>query len=414
MTQISKDKKKKISISVKWTFFICLSVLLAIGVTVISNNYTVGKILKSDNETNSTRDVQNVAEQIYSNVNTYKVSIEQFAQLTSVDLQNRKGIQKIQQNVADLQKNNANYLAVYYMDFLTGKLHIAPTMDYSSDVRETRTYKQLVENPKTQWMDVYKDQNQNKMMTSIVTPVFVHNKMVGALGYDIDLSSIGTIRQNIEKNSSSKLAILDTEGLIVSSFIAGADGKNMDPTKSGTVKGIDDILTNSKDFKDTFGWINKLYKTKSEYSHTLTLDGKAYSGKAMTVPELNWKVLSLTPVSDFQAKMNKLNLTAIFSALLGLVIGLLAATFLAKRLKKIIVDFQHVIEKTAKGDLTAEMSIHSRDEIEELAQYYNKMLANMRTLIEKVSGNANTIQLATSDLETITLENNEGIANVSK
>ncbi|SUX82077.1 methyl-accepting chemotaxis sensory transducer [Priestia megaterium] len=77
----------------------------------------------------------------------------------------------------------------------TGKLHISPYADFKQDVHETRTYKTLTKAPKVTWMDVYKDKISGKIMTSVVSPVIVSGKMIGALGYDIDLTTIGVSRE---------------------------------------------------------------------------------------------------------------------------------------------------------------------------------------------------------------------------
>lgn len=117
------------------------------------------------------------------------------------------------------------------MDGKTGKLHISPYADFKHDVHETRTYKTLTKAPKVTWMDVYKDKISGKIMTSVVSPVIVSGKMVGALGYDIDLTTIGVSRSKIEKYTENNLVILDSQGFVVSAFIKNSDGKNMNPEK---------------------------------------------------------------------------------------------------------------------------------------------------------------------------------------
>ncbi len=411
---LKSRKDKGLSIGIKWVLFICISMMLAIGATVLFNHFTVSKILKEDNVTSGKNNANNAAKQVTLSLHNYEDSIEQLASLVSTDIKEKDSIARIEKSVQAVEKESDRLLAVYYMDFTTGKIHISPHAELDIDVRDTRTYDQLKENTETQWMDVYQDKLSDKIMTSVVTPIVSDGKMVGALGYDIDLSTIGARREAIEKETNTNLVILDAQGFIISSFMKDADGKNINPAKSGSVEGVEDLITNKKDFNSTFDWIEEIYTNSEDVSHDLTWEGKDYSGQITTIPELNWKVLSFTPDEIFTTKMDQFKTTGWLSILLGLVIGILCAVYLARKLKKLIAKFQEVIGKTAEGDLTTELIIDSKDEIGELANRYNEMLQNMRSLVEKVLGNANSINQSTSGLTIIAKENSSAVSEVSR
>ncbi|WP_040205882.1 methyl-accepting chemotaxis protein [Neobacillus jeddahensis] len=413
MTEL-KSNKKGLSIRIKWILFICISILLAVSASFAFNYFTVSKILKQDDADLNKINAIHAAEQVNLNLNTYKTSIEQFATLVSNDISSKDAIPRIQSLIQSYKEKNNTLIAVYYMDFTTGKLHIAPYADMDLDVRTTRTYKQLNQNPETQWMDVYKDTQSNKIMTSIVTPIMSNGKMVGALGYDIDLSSISTIREEIESQSNAKLVILDAHGFIVSSFIKNANGKNINPAQSGSVEGVEDLISDNQKLKSVFGWVEDVYKSSDLTSHMLTWDEKDYSGEISTIQDLNWKVMSFTPTEIFAKKINDFNWTGLYSILLGLLIGILCSIFLAEKLKKIITTLLRVIEKTADGDLVTTVDIKANDEIGHLTENYNKMLQNMNNLIKKVSGNVNSIDQATGNLSVISNEHKIAISEVSK
>jgi methyl-accepting chemotaxis protein len=411
---LKSRKDKGLSIGVKWVLFICISMMLAIGATVLFNHFTVSKILKEDNVTSGKNNANNAAKQVTLSLQNYEDSIEQLASLVSTDIKEKDSIARVEKSVQAVEKESDRLLAVYYMDFTTGKIHISPHAELDIDVRDTRTYDQLKENTETQWMDVYQDKLSDKIMTSVVTPIVSDGKMVGALGYDIDLSTIGAMREEIEKETNTNLVILDAQGFIISSFMKDADGKNINPAKSGSVEGVEDLITNKKDFNSKFDWIEEIYTNSEDVSHDLTWEGKDYSGQITTIPELNWKVLSFTPDEIFTTKMDQFKTTGWLSILLGLVIGILCAVYLARKLKKLIAKFQEVIGKTAEGDLTTELIIDSKDEIGELANRYNEMLQNMRSLVEKVLGNAHSINQSTSGLTIIAKENSSAVSEVSR
>nr|WP_042354158.1 methyl-accepting chemotaxis protein [Bacillus rubiinfantis] len=412
----SKQKRKgkrQFSIRFKWITFICLATVLAVGVSFAFNYWTISKILTEDNTTYGKSNVKSTAALINLNLQNYQDSINQLADILTVDLNDKSPIKNIEKKIAAYQAKQETLLAVYYMDFTTGKLHISPQIDMDIDVRDTQTYERLKANPKTQWMDVYEDKDQHKIMTSIVAPVLQNGKMIGAIGYDIDLSTIGAVRKIIEADTKTKLIILDSNGFIVSSFIKDADGKNINPAKSGSEEGVEDLLSGKK-FTQTFGWIENVYKKSGDVSHDFTWKGKEYSGEITTISGLNWKVLSFTPKEIFVAKIKDFQHSGIIAVLLGLVVGGICAIFLAERLKKLIMNFQKVIEKTAQGDLVTEISMHSNDEIGEFSRSYNEMLGHMNGLIKKVEGNAASIEQATNGLSIIAKEHDTAIKEVSR
>lgn len=418
MGRSSIDKKEKVkrrvSLRIKWLLFICTSVLLAIAVSVSIMGVKVTSVFKEDSISINKSSAQNAAAQINLSMATYENSLEQLSQLVSNQIKNGDSIKDIQKTIEAFQKNNEDLISVYYMDGSDGSLYASPQMDFNQDARETKTYTQLSERPETKWMDVYKDGVSGMIMTSVVTPVLSEGKMAGALGYDIDLSTIGNMRSKIEKESTSNLVILDSQGFIVSSFMQGMDGKNMNPEKSGMEEGVEDFMADTDRFNSEFKWVADMYNGDAKANQALTLEGEDYTGELNTVPEVNWKVLSLTPDKILQSKLDDINRIVVISGILGLLFGTACALYLAGKLTKIMADFQKIIEKTANGDLVSEFAIKSNDEIGDLSKSYNSMLGKLRGLVAKVNGNAESVTKANAGLSQIAAENSAAITDVSR
>ncbi|MGG4038748.1 methyl-accepting chemotaxis protein [Heyndrickxia ginsengihumi] len=404
--------KRRFSIRYKWSVFICTAILISLLSTVAFTYFTISGILKKDDRTQNETNASQAAEQINLELKGYKDSVEQLADLVSTDLSRKQSMANVEATIHTIQKNNKALVAAYYMDWNTGKLHISPYAKFDMDVRDTRTYKQLKANPETQWMDVYKDKVTGKIMTSIVTPVMYKGKMVGAVGYDIDLSTISQARKKFEKDTASHLAILDAQGVVVTSFINGADGKNIKPSNSGKVEGVKDIESSSK-LRSQFKWVEDAYKKQSG-EYTLTWAGTKYNLYSTTIPTVNWKVVSFNPQKEIQVQLNKVQMTGLYSIIIGLMIGLICAFFLASRLTKIITNLRKTLAKTAKGDLVTEFVIHSNDEFGDLSKSYNEMLHHMRNLIINVGKNIYSVNETTSNLKMSTSENETAISEVSK
>ncbi|MGN7233537.1 methyl-accepting chemotaxis protein [Priestia megaterium] len=409
-----KDDDRRLSIRTKWILFICTTTFVALIGTVIFMQISIGNVLKKDDLSSNKVTAKSASEQINLNLKGYENSLKQLSGVVSNGINNGDSMTSIDNLLQTVKKNDSTIISAYYMDGKTGKLHISPYADFKQNVNETRTYKTLTNTPKVTWMDVYKDEISGKIMTSVVSPVIVRGKMVGALGYDIDLTTIGVSRRKIEKYTENNLIILDSQGFVVSAFIKNSDGKNMNPEKSGIVEGVSDLISHRESFNSQYAWVSKVYKKKSVHTLDVELNKKGYTGQVTTIPHLNWKVISLTPKDIFSSKMNDIKQTGMISIVIGLIIGALCAYYLSGMLKKIILNIQEVLKKTSSGDLTTELSISSRDELGDLAKSYNEMLAGMRQLISKVKNNVVSVETTTNGVSTIASENNVAIAEVSQ
>ncbi|WP_018661912.1 methyl-accepting chemotaxis protein [Heyndrickxia acidiproducens] len=407
-----KTAKRFFSLRYKWGLIICATILISIITTVGLMYFTTGKILKTNDRSVNKMYANQVAARIEAELSNYENSLSQLDGLVTADIQQKKKMSDIEASIHAVQSRNSTLVAAYYMDFQTGKLHISPYAKMDLDVRNTNIYKYLTANPKTQWMDVYQDKVTGKIMTSVVSPVFSEGKMIGAVGYDINLSTIGKARAAIEKESDHRIAILDPKGVIVTSFIKNGNGRNIRPSNSGKVEGVKDISSAAR-LKKEFNWADAIYSRQNS-TGTFTWNGTSYNLYATTVPKMGWKVISFEPQQAFAAKVSKLKHAGLLSILIGLVIGILFAAFIAGYLVKIIKKLQQVLGKTAEGDLVTKFVVHSNDEIGDLSKSYNNMLHGMRNLIAKVHGNVDSVNEAASGLKRITGENQAAITDVSK
>lgn len=266
--------------------FISLTVILAVVITVIFSQWTVRNILTEENEQTSSNNAKNAVDQVSLGLENYETNLLQFGQVIETILQNEQvDYLQIDKITRTLKENNRNYLSVYYMDFNTGKLHVTPQIDYEWDVRDSQTFAKLNANPNLQWMDVYLDTGVNKLMTSVIAPVFKNDELVGAVGYDIDFSTIGTIREGIEAKSSSKLMIVDPNGLIISSFIEDGDGKNIIADNSGEIEGVTDLLDTAK-LEAEFKWLSDA-KNGSNKIEQFEWNEVNYTGEVQVIEKNN-------------------------------------------------------------------------------------------------------------------------------
>lgn len=108
-------------------------------------------------------------------------------------------------------------------------------------------------------------------------------------------------------------------------------------------------------------------------------------------------------VDDNQAEMNdKVSFTTIMTVVVSaitILAGILIALFISGKMSRTIKEVNLQLKAIAEGDadLTQTIKVRSNDEIGELANYFNLMLGNLRTMITQVG--AVTVQVAASSEE---------------
>ena len=403
---------KNVKIKTKWIVLISLAIIAAVAITVLFSQWTVRNILTEENEQTSSNNAKNAVDQVSLGLETYETNLLQFGQVIETILQKDEvDFSHIDKITSTIKENNENYLSVYFMDFNSGKLHSTPGIDYEWDVRDSQTFAKLNANPNMQWMDVYLDTGINKLMTSVIAPVFKDDKLVGAVGYDIDFSTIGEIREGIEAKSSSKLMIVDPNGLIVSSFIEDGDGKNIIADNSGKITGVTDLLDTSE-LEKKFNWMSDAKNGNNQIEQFVWNDVN-YTGEIQVIEKNNWQIVSLVDEDSYVQQLNKLTIAGWISLAIGLIIGCLFAYFMARKLVDILNSFKVVFEKTASGDFISRFETKSNDEIADLANEYNNMLDEVRNLINQVNENSMEIQHSSNSLAIIAKENEQALNNVS-
>jgi len=93
-----------------------------------------------------------------------------------------------------------------------------------------------------------------------------------------------------------------------------------------------------------------------------------------------------------------------------LVVALISAWLVGKNILERINNLQHTMNKIAQSnDLTTEVEISGGDELSEMAEVFNHMLTNFRSLIVQVNNSVHTLNSATGSLAENIYNANEGV-----
>jgi class 3 adenylate cyclase/HAMP domain-containing protein len=124
-------------------------------------------------------------------------------------------------------------------------------------------------------------------------------------------------------------------------------------------------------------------------------DGHAVLTTANAVPKLGWFVFFEQPTSQALAPIRDQLMRIILLIVLGLAVAILAGTLLARRMLIPITALRRGARRLGAGDFSHRIDVHTKDELEELADQFNSMAGQ---LAETYSGLESKVQERTRDL----------------
>jgi signal transduction histidine kinase len=108
------------------------------------------------------------------------------------------------------------------------------------------------------------------------------------------------------------------------------------------------------------------------------LRGATVLSSMVPIKPLGWKVFAEQPIAEVYAKLNASILRAAVLLLAGLAISALAASLLARSMVRPIRTLARGAQRIGRGQLSQQIVIGTNDELEDLAEQFNRMSAQLR------------------------------------
>ncbi|RZI79092.1 MAG: methyl-accepting chemotaxis protein, partial [Pseudomonas sp.] len=219
------------------------------------------------------------------------------------------------------------------------------------------------------------------------------NKTVRTAAYYYDkddVALVGTAR-----------ALLDDAGKPKGVFVVSVSLKNLTELiksiklgDSGYVMLVEDgtVLVDPRDASHSFKQLKDLGEPYAHLAATaqgsteVEIDGVNYMANVWTSPGLGWRFVGLIEKQEVMAAATRMSyLTAVIVILLALVFAVIAAAFsklIVKPIGQVSTGLQSIAE--GEGDLRRDLQVQGKDETAELAGWFNKFLAAIRQLIQRI------------------------------
>ncbi|MEW7859460.1 methyl-accepting chemotaxis protein [Pseudomonas chlororaphis] len=226
---------------------------------------------------------------------------------------------------------------------------------------------------------------QNVLMTSIVFPLLVNGKVIASLSVDINLNSLQSVSQQASKalyDGQTTVSIISPVGLLAG-YSADASKLSqrldqLDKTNGGELIRLLSASTQTQSLHD-----DNALKVLAPF--TPIPGGKPW-GVLLQVPE---RVL-VGPAEALKNQLDQSNqagtLVELGLGLLAAVLGLLLVWLMARSVTRPILGVAHMLEDIAsgEGDLTRRLAYDKKDELGQLAGWFNRFLDKLQPIIAEV------------------------------
>jgi methyl-accepting chemotaxis protein len=122
-------------------------------------------------------------------------------------------------------------------------------------------------------------------------------------------------------------------------------------------------------------------KGKSDYSY----NGKNLIGAYSEVRGFSWVLLLNIEKHEIEKELSQISMVMIGIGFICLIVGIIAAIGVGKSIAKPVVSMVDALKDITQGegDLTQSIPVHSKDEMGDLAKYFNKLITTLRDPISE-------------------------------
>jgi methyl-accepting chemotaxis protein len=203
-------------------------------------------------------------------------------------------------------------------------------------------------------------------------PIASGGDIVGRVGILVDLSSSSEIIAQIQPYGTGRAVMYATDGTITAHYNPSMVGKKINDPESVSILGQEAV-------NDTMETL------RTGQPHSGQNGGRIFESYPFYVGGVKnaWTILSSVPEKDVLAAVNRLTRVAILVIIVAIIVAgivvFIVSTTIASPIIRVSLTLKDISE--GEGDLTKTIEVNSKDEIGDLAYYFNKTLGKIKDLI---------------------------------
>ena len=231
-------------------------------------------------------------------------------------------------------------------------------------------------------LDPYQDlvAGQDILMTSITALLYNGSTLLGVVGIDFTADTIQEMSQSFKPYENSLTAVFSNAGIIAGHFDSSRVGEDMHETEEDLAGPYLDELIEAVQEGEEFHYAHFFEELKTKMNVYAT---PIHVGDAATP----WSFTIAIPEKTVMRPVRRMEIiTVIISVVILLLLVIPASLILGRSLSKPIVKITEALKDISEGegDLTRTIDINSKDEIGDLALYFNHTIGNIKNMVSVI------------------------------
>ena len=247
----------------------------------------------------------------------------------------------------------------------------------------------------------YKIDGKDVMVTTIATPIrSAKGTVIGVVGVDFTLTSIQEISQSNKPYPDALTAVFSNNGTVTAHFDPSRIGNKVQETEKDMLGPyLDDYM--------------KALKEGRPYSFVMFVPAVGsnmtffFSPIRIGESTTPWSFPVAISTKTVMAPVYKMIEVAIYISIAILVLAIIVAVLMSNSISRPIVKVTNTIKDISEGegDLTQIIKVQSKDEVGDLAHYFNKLMEVLRKpisdtkiIVEHLATSSNDLSMISNDL----------------
>jgi methyl-accepting chemotaxis protein len=209
-------------------------------------------------------------------------------------------------------------------------------------------------------------------IVNVTVPVIgTDSKVVGVVGINVDMSVFQPVVAALKPFETGKAVLVSNDGTVMAHYDASKIGSNFQQTSLAVLgaDGVGQILNSISNGKSAFFNYNGQYIVSYPF----------YVGDSTTA----LSILASVPQETVLEQVNAMTQFAIILAVIVTLVSVLVGFLVAGTIVNPIIAVGSMLKDISEGegDLTKRITIHSKDEIGDMAHYFNLTIDKIKALI---------------------------------
>ncbi|NMM64755.1 methyl-accepting chemotaxis protein [Clostridium sp. P21] len=331
-----------------------------------------------ENTTNQT------AKLVKGNINSVSSYIDMLSldkELASIASGDEKNSSDIFNYLSQLQKQNSDQIEKIFVTNISSKEVVSSEAEKSNIDLSDCDYVQNALKGNKNISEVVKSKVTGKPVIAIAAPLKVNDKVVGMIAATIKFEYISKYASKVKIGDNGYGYIIDKKGLI-----------DYHPSSEKILK--ENILNdNNEQLKALFNKAKDGENAQGYYT---------YGGVrkfVKFVPVSNWVIAVTADYNEYMAPAAAIRKFTILISILSVVIAVFLACMLTIRnIINPIKDLEDLMTKAGDGDLTVRAQINTKDEIQTLGEYFNKMIEHQDNTIRHIRDASENLAASSEEL----------------